>query len=552
MTNLKQKLKDIEFYQKKALTLVDKSGSVRKFAPNIYQRALNNIVADRSKPTRLLILKCRQVGASTWGSSFTYHRTATQFNKSALVIADNSGNSAGIFNMLKGFYERSPETVRPQRRYSNQTAIVFNTPKENDGVGLNSQILVSTSGNLSAGRSKTIQYLHCSEYAFWEDAATVSTGLFQSVPFLENTAIIIESTANGVSGKGEQFYNLCMRALDGDSAYSFCFFDWKDNPEYEIIPPKGFKRTPEEEELAAKYPNLTDAKIMFRRYKIENELGTALMDPVDQWNQEYPDSPEIAFISSGRPVFSAELIHSLIKKAKQFTGTKHRLDAISPVEDKKGEIVIYDRPKQGMAYAIGADVAEGIEGGDFSTFCVLDKELNMVATYCGHVDPDKFGRMLVLTGKYYNNAILAPESNNHGYAVIAAIKNLNYNRVFKREEREELGKDITDKIGWHTNIKTKMLMLDELVAAVRDGSVTIKCESTLREMLSLVIEPDGNVVLNSKDKTVSLAISLQAIKQAVMDGQFKAIVPGAKNSRKDVTKMTIEEKMKYYSKISKT
>ena len=536
-------------YQNRFLTIIDKAGTVRQFAPNFYQQQLNQIVSSRTKPIRILGLKCRQIGFSTWGTSFIYHRTATQYNKSGLVIADSAENSRGLFNMIKGFYQRSPDRIRPMRKYSNASEIVFNNPNESGIAGLNSQVLVTTAGNMSAGRSKTIQYLHCSEYAYWPNAGEVSTGLFQSVPVgINNTAIIIESTANGVSGKGAQFYELCMRAMDGDSAYSFVFFNWLDNPEYELSPIDGYKPTDEERELMTQFPALTARKLAFRRYKINNEMGTATLDPEDQFKQEYPLFPEQAFISSGRPVFKAELIQSLINKAKTFPGKKMSLSGNSFIEDNKGNFVFYAAPQRGMAYAIGADVAEGLLDGDASAACVMDKNLNVVATFYDRVDPDIFGKLLVKLARYYNDSLLTPEQNNHGGTVLNTIKNEGYYKIFRREVAEELGKDYQEKVGWNTNVKSKMLMLDDLVQGVRDGSINNPDEPTLREMMTLTIEDDGNIILNSKDRTVALGLARQGIKQASVAGQHQAIVPG-KPVAKDVTKMTLQEKLNYYKRV---
>lgn len=536
----------LEFYQKNILKLVAKSGELKSFIPNYYQLQLNQAIQQK-KMQRILVLKCRQIGVSTWGASYIYHKTATQFNKNALIIADDDENSGGLFRMTKLFYENSTPVVRPMQRYSNEKAIEFNHPEKTNNTGLNSKISVTTAGKLSAGRSKTIQYLHCSEFAYWPNAAAVSTGLFQSVPLLDNTAILIESTANGVGGKGAQFYELCMRALDGDSAYNFFFFDWKKNPEYELDPGEGFKLTDEEKDLMAKFPLLTERKIAFRRYKIENEMGSAVLDPRDQFMQEYPNTEVEAFISSGRPVFNTEQIHKDISKAKE--GERYTYTAGGFKPDTRGEFVVFKKPEN-KAYSVGSDVSEGLEGGDFSTACVIDRSLEVCCTYSGHVDPDQLGDILVKLAKWYNGAIITHESNNHGHSVSNTLKRIGYNKVWKREVLDELGKDIQDKIGWNTNVKTKMLMLDELVAPYRDGLLKVNCKSTLREMLTVMVEDGGNVVLNGKDRTVALGLAIQGLKQASVEGSLKAFIPG-KNMHKDVTKMSLEEKLAYYKRIGR-
>jgi hypothetical protein len=56
--------------------------------------------------------------------------------------------------------------------------------------------------------------------------------------------------------------------------------------------------------------------------------------------------------------------------------------------------------------------------------------------------------------------------------------------------------------------------------------------------------------MNSKDRTVALAISIQAIKQASIDNEHKAKSP-SKPQNKDITTMTVEEKIKYYKRKSR-
>tara|TARA_R110000868_G_scaffold87034_4_gene243657 strand:+ start:6288 stop:7910 length:1623 start_codon:yes stop_codon:yes gene_type:complete len=537
---------DLAFYQKNILKLVTKGGELKSFNPNSYQQELNKAASSKGMQ-RILVLKCRQIGVSTWGASYVYHKTATQFNKNALIIADDDENSSGLFRMTKLFYENSAPLVRPMQRYSNEKAIEFNHPDKTNNNGLNSKISVTTAGKLSAGRSKTIQYLHCSEFAYWPNAALVSTGLFQSVPLMDNTSILIESTANGVGGKGAQFYEMCMRAIDGDSAYKFFFFDWKENPEYEIEPGEDFKLDDEEKDLAEKYPNLTLRKLAFRRYKIRNEMGSTILDPRDQYMQEYPDSPVSAFIASGRPCFNTGQIHKDIERAKD--GERYTYAAGGFKADSRGEFHVFKKPEN-KAYSIGADVAEGLETGDFSTACVIDKNLEVCCTYSGHIDPDQFGEILVRLAKWFNGAIITHEVNNHGHAVSSALKRLAYNKVWKRETLDELGREIQDKIGWNTNVKTKMLMLDELVAPYRDGLLKVNCKPTLREMLTVMIEDGGNVVLNGKDRTVALGLAIQGLKQASIENSLKAFTPN-KMQTKDVTKMSIEEKMAYYKRMDK-
>lgn len=206
------------------------------------------------------------------------------------------------------------------------------------------------------------------------------------------------------------------------------------------------------------------------------------------------------------------------------------------------KVRIYETPKADRKYALGADVAEGVESGDFSTAFVIDSDLNQVASFHGHIDPDLFGKLLCKLGKHYNNAILALEINNHGHATMAKIKDLNYPNIYYRMVLDELTNDMTQKLGWQTNVKTKMLMLDDFVAAWRDNHIRIKDADLLREMLTITIMPTGDIELTGKDRLVSACIALQAIKQLTL-GKFKAFTPEIKRKPR-----TLEERLKFYER----
>lgn len=312
---------NLNYYQERFLKIIDKQGQLKSFTPNIYQKQLNKIIEEKRRhlePIRIRILKPRQIGLSTWGSSLVYHFAATNFYKYAMIIAHDLDTSSGLFEKSKMFWEYSPEKIRPMRKRSNAKELVFDNPDETSDIeGLRSSIRIETANKLSAGRSKTIQCLHLSEKAFWKNAGVVQTGLFQSIPYSPGTIILDESTANGVTGDGEQFYNDY-----NDSNFTNVFFKWTDNKEYEIPVVGEFVLTDYEKELMSIYPELTIDKLNFRRFKI-SEMGSSaggkksgMLDPVDQFRQEYPFTENEAFISSGRPVFDLQKIIKTINKVK--------------------------------------------------------------------------------------------------------------------------------------------------------------------------------------------------------------------------------------------
>jgi hypothetical protein len=512
-------LRNLEFYSERFLKIVTKSGELQPLKFNIFQKEAHEAILEAKKnrqPFRGIWLKCRQVGLSTFGSAYDFHQTATRYHHRGTIIAHDQGSTNNLFNMCKRFRDYMPEEIRPMQRYSNEKAIVFDNPDDNTrGVnpGLGSSINVENANNLTAGRSATTQTLHISELAFWAKASIVLTGLLQSVPYEPETAIIIESTANGISGDGQEFYQRCMAAMKGESAFKFFFCKWTKELTYEMEPYEGFQLNDYEKELLKLHPDLNLRKLAWRRYKIENEMGSTLIAPEDQFKQEYPLTPEEAFIASGRPVFNIERINADIERARSVSFKRGEIAGGRIIESPRGSFRIFREVSSQGRYAIGADVAEGLESGDFSTMTVLDKNLEQVASYHGHIHPDQFGAEMIKMGVLYNEALLAPEVNNHGLTTLTHITNKSYKFVYMRQVLDERTNDYTSKAGWQTNFKTKILMLDEFVAAYREKLIKINDIELLQEMATLTLNPDGSVDLNGKDRVVSMCIALQAVKQ---------------------------------------
>lgn len=509
----------LSFYVQTFLFILTKAATLIPFKFNYYQDEISAVVKeieDEGLPVRIIILKCRQVGGSTWGVAYLFFKAVTGIFKKCVVIAHDQDSTNNLFNMAKRFYDYLDDKMKPMKRYSNEKALVFENPNDEerrDNPGLRSSIVVENANNINAGRGSTIQHLHCSEFAFWKKAGTVKGGLFQSVPFAPDTSIVIESTANGVAGDGQEFYEMCIAAIKGESQFRFIFCKWTKNPDYEMKPPKDFVRTEYEQSLCKMHPELNDRKLAWRRYKIVNEMGKTLMAPEDQFKQEYPLTPEEAFISSGRPVFNMEKINADIERCRNIPFKRGEIVSQKFIESPRGPYKIFKQTDSSKRYGIGADIAEGLDTGDYSTMTVLNKDLEQVASYHGHIHPDLFGAEMIKLGMLYNEAILAPEVNNHGLTTLTHIMNRNYKYLYMRKILDERTGDYTDKAGWQTNFKTKILMLDEFVACYREGIIKINDIELLQEMATLTLNPDGSVNLNGKDRVVAFCIALQAVKQ---------------------------------------
>lgn len=531
---------DKEWYIRNFLKIKNKAAEVVPFIPNVAQRiVLDQIKKDEKlkKPKRYIVLKARQMGLSTLFEGIIFHDSTTNENKNSLIIAHEEAASSNLFSMSKLFYECLPEEIRPMRKYSNGKILSFENPESDEGKkhsnpGLRSKISIATAGTGEVGRSATIHNLHVSELAFFPDPKTTMLGLLQSVPDSPNTFVVLESTANGV---GDFFYSMWQAAVKGENEFTSIFLPWFMDPLYTTkFPTEAFKEQFMEEvdsihtdrdgkehrtyeyNLMTKH-KLTYEQLHWRRITVRNKCqGDETL-----FMQEYPSTPEEAFISSGRPKFNLEALqkYTAIAREPLYTGYLYYDDAGKVLlrEDKSGYVSVWEEPIKGRRYSIGADVAEGLVHGDYSAAAVGDNEsLDLVATWHGHIDPDLYGHELVKLAKFYEEAYLGVEGNNHGLTTLTAIKNLNYYNVYFSKIHDRYTNHVTKKLGWYTTIKTKPLMIDILAEYVRDMHLGIPSSEVLSEMFTYIVNDKGGTSAQEgegcfDDLVIAMGIMLQLI-----------------------------------------
>jgi len=486
---------DFAFYAKSALKIRTKDGDIQplnlKPAQEVLQKAVDAQLADEGK-VRVIILKARQQGLSTYVGGFLYHNVSQRQAMKAMVVTHHSDSTRALFDMTKRYHENCPELLKPHSKYSSRRELSFDV--------LDSSFIVSTAGGESIGRGETLTHVHCSELAFWQKSTAQENfnGLTQAVPSKPGTAIFIESTANGVSGL---FYDLWQGAVDGSNGYVPVFIPWFMDPEYREIVPKNFKRTPEEKQLVKLY-KLDNGQLMFRRRKIAQ-------NGIDLFRQEYPAEPDEAFLTTGRPVFNPEELQASLNDAPD-PKKRFALEGGEWLENVRGELTVYRTIDPGENYVIGADVAMGVRNGDYSVAQVLDSKKRQVATFRSRVHPDYFAEILQKMGELFNMAFVIVENNSHGILTCTRLgKDMAYPHFYTEVQIDKLTEKETVKLGFTTTSKTKPLIIDELRASVREGDIKLNDKTTIREMLTYVVTPTGSMEAEAgcyDDCVISLAL----------------------------------------------
>ncbi|GIQ62145.1 hypothetical protein PACILC2_07130 [Paenibacillus cisolokensis] len=507
---------DFSYYAPRLLKIRTKNGQMVNFQLNTMQKKIDATIERlkaEGKPVRIIILKYRQGGASTYTEGRIFHSTTMNHLTNSLIVAHEEDASTNLFNMSKLFYDELPTELKPMRKSSNAKELVFENPtkdpiEKQQNPGLRSRIKIASANNLGAGRSATIHNLHASEVAFWRDGQTLMLGLLQAVPNTPNTMVILESTANGVGG---YFYDEWQRAKNGESDFVPLFFAWFEEPAYEMDVPPDFVPTPEEEELMRRFPEITHRKLVWRRWAIKNNCGG---DP-ELFKQEYPSDDMEAFLVSGRPRFDIPTLRQYLDQCVD--GKRGYLERVNGriefIPDPKGYLEVWSFPRRD--HYIGADVAKGLVTGDASAAPVWDDNYNLNALWHGRIDPDLFADQLELLGLWYKEALIAVEENNHGLTVLNKLKQ-NYTNLYYRTSHNKLTDEQKKELGWYTSEQTKKLAIDNLARLIREKRLGIKSRKFIEECMTYVIEDDGktNAQEGSHDDIVmASAIILYVMEQ---------------------------------------
>ena len=451
------KMADPKFYLENFCKIKGKTPGLVPFILNEAQKDIFNTLR---KESRTIILKARQIGFSTAITGFLYHKTIMTPGMNTVLIGYNTDMAAELLDKVKMFLLTTPDELRPTVQYNSKYEISF--PK------LNSKIIVLPSSQ-NVGRGYTIHACLCTELAMWEHAEEKMVSLENAVP--KDGLLIIESTPRGV---GNMYHRMWMAP---DNGYAKKEYGW------------WWAYSEEEVEQIRKRMN----------------------DP-QRFAQEY----SLEFLSSGRNVFDAELIKSLrsniwdLGKSYEEKGVHHE------VHEWK-DLIVYKKPEPGKVYVAGADVSEGVTGGDYSAVTIFERGTGEeVAHWHGMASPDKFGEKLNEWGRYYNDALMVVEINNHGLTTVTILKQLLYPTLYFRPSKfDTIGSGWSDRLGWKTTKVTRPLMIDDLNQSMREGSIRIHTRYLFDEMQTFVYDAGNNMNHQDgyhDDSIFATAIAFQGFK----------------------------------------
>lgn len=526
-------------YIERFLKIRNKAGKVVPLKLNKPQQKLYAVFKqqwDAGKPVRIIILKARQMGFSTLTEAIFFFLTATARMVHTLIVAHTAESTGNLFRMAKLFYDELPPALKPAMLASNAQELEFDkSPRAEGPPGLRSRIRCATAGGSGIGRSFTFQYLHLSEFAFWPGKKMVTfTGLVQAVPDLPETAIVIESTPNGFEEFKKMWDTAVQAQRDGIDGYIPVFFAWFEMEEYRRKPGPDFVRTPEEQELADTF-GLDDEQLAWRRWCIAVNCG----GDINLFHQEYPATPEEAFISTGSCVFDQAALVLRIEAVRgdkwvrgSFRITKGvdgRILDSRWAEDPKGAIRIRKQPEEYVPYVIGGDTA-GV-GSDWFVGQVLDNRTGeQVAVLHQQFGEREYAEQMYCLGMHYNKALIGVETNYSTFPE-AVLEELGYPKLYVRERYDTFSKTIVNAYGFQTSSKTRPFIIDKLKDVARESLETVTDMQTLQEMLTFVYDENRRPeAVDGEHDDLVMALS---IAHGIRNQQsFAAKTPKADRGRK--------------------
>lgn len=519
MAGYAEQLQDFQWFAERFFCIRDKAARVVPFKMNDLQKELlpNLCGADD-------VLKARKGGVSTLIVLKELHRCLTRQNQRALILAHEHRSAIELFEIARVAYDHLPDGLKPRLEIDNRQEMKFQ--------GLGSRITSHTAKNLDLGRGGTIDMLHCSEIAFWDNPERTLTAVEASMG--SHPEIYRESTANGA---GTYWHREWLRSKQGVSGFRPHFFPWWIERSYKFEEPD-LVRDPDEFDDRGQPRWKVDPNAEFQFSEREQQLG--LTPQQARWRrrmvrrfgtrfaQEYAEDDLSCFLTSGNCFFDAQRLKAILEVLGTWEGL-----VLETVPQLGLEVYHKFKPEEFIQceFVIGADTSEGLvdevdprQHGDYSAASVLERRTGLqVAAVHGSWEPYEFAKVLAEVAARYTTINGAPllgvEANEYGHAVLNELRyHLNYPNLYMRPTSDPLLGTTSRRAGWRTDAQTRGVMLSDLAKALApDGWLKVRDPSFIAECLTFTRNRHGRPEAQSgchDDRVVAVAIAAQMLQYA--------------------------------------
>lgn len=415
-----------------------------------YQKSvLYNFIKERFN----IILKFRQAGITELISLYCLWLTMYHPNKKVNIISIKDTTAKKVLKKIKFMYKNLPWYL--------QTPIINGRAGEYGSASMiefsNGSFIESIPTSSEAGRSESLSLLVIDEAAIVRWASQIWAAAFPTLS--TGGSAIINSTPYGLAN---WYHSTWVDAIASGNDFNAIRLYWRMHPE--------------------------------RDDEWYRSMSTALGPK--RTAQEIDGD----FLGSGNSVFDLVDIKAIEDCLPDYPPLKKRFN---------GQYLQFTEPDLNTEYFIGADVATG-RASDYSSFTCMDKGGEEQVVYKGRMPVDKYARLLGDTGTLYNNAVIAPESNDVGLAVTSFLQTEGYPKLYyyqKMVRKKGKSRPEVDKSpGWLTTNKNRSVIIDGLENDVRNEVVTIKDPFFVHEAYTFIYDSLGRPVAMGKHKTNSAGV----------------------------------------------
>ena len=464
---------------------------------NQAQDDIYNVIKRRraeGKPCYILVLKARQLGMSTFTEGLGTTMCVMYPNQSMFIMTHEEKASQQLYGMAHYYYENFPEWLKAEAEVikDNQSLMSFTN-------GSKIQTMVASPNSSGTGRGQTFTFAHLSEFDWWNgDAMSILAGVLSACT--KDAIVIIETTANGCGNFKKMWDEAVKQKLDGeDDGWIPLFYPWHTDTNYRM-PYSGFELTPEEERLKKKF-NLDLEQIAWRR----NMIKTRFSGDVTLFNQEFPATPEEAFISSGKCIFDLNKIAERKEQLRELTNPfidkgyflydlsfdsfthERKLRDIRWVSDyKNGYITIYKKVENRHPYTLAVDPAG--DGSDFTAGVCLDNRSasQVCVLHANGMQSFEIACQAYCLGIHYNEALLGAETN-FAPEIMTYLKELGYpNLYIQGNDTNDVASKFGTKYGFRTTTVTRPHLISMLIEYINKSNYLVNDYQTLVEAENFV------------------------------------------------------------------
>lgn len=490
---------DFEYWAAKCCRIKDKNST--RIIPFILNRPQRRVVKllenDRraGRPMRMIILKARQWGGSTVVEMYmAWIQTLLATGCHSIVCGAEKTGTQVVVNLYSDMLTHYPRELWEGERLPRL--------KTSRGIlqleGRDNRVYIAASTNPNAIRGADATLVHLTEAAYWKatrgkDPWDAVRAIYCSVALAPMTMIVMESTADGV---GSFFHEEWVRAENGLSGKRAVFVPWHEIKAYSLDFADIGEARQLWEGMDSYERDLWDSGLTLEQIHWYNRRRREMKEH-SKMKSEFPSTALEAFTSTSSNVFNPARTALLrqgcsepvaIGELESATGAIAGAEALRGVEfnsDPCGAFHLWRFPEEGAQYVVAVDIGGLSEKADWSVIAVIrcGDRPEIVGQWRGHIDHDLLAWKAAMTATWYNDAMLVFESNTlesagrdgptqseAGYSQGATILNELYRHYRNLYRRTAPGDSRRSRIpGFHTNVRTKQMIITGLVAAVRDG-----------------------------------------------------------------------------------